>query len=49
MINNYRSDKYYGAKARMHVYDKAVALVGVRGADAFAKTKAFKTLVKDFT
>jgi hypothetical protein len=49
MINNYGSDKSLGAKARMYVYDKAVNLVGVKGADAFAKTKAFKTLVKDFT
>jgi hypothetical protein len=49
MINNYGSQKSHGARARMYVYDKAVNLVGVRGADAFAKTKAFKTLVKDFT
>jgi hypothetical protein len=49
MINNYGSQKSHGARARMYVYDKAVNLVGVRGADAFSKTKAFKTLVKDFT
>jgi len=49
MINNYGSDKSLGAKARMYVYNKAVNLVGVSGADAFTKTKAFKTLVKDFT
>ena len=50
MINNYGygPDKSFGAKARMAVYNKAVTLVGVKGADAFAKTKAFKTLVKDF-
>lgn len=38
-----------GAKARMYIYDKAVNLIGVKGADAFSKTKAFDGLVKDFT
>jgi hypothetical protein len=38
-----------GAKARMAVYNKAVNLIGVKGADAFSKTKAYKDIVKDFT
>jgi len=33
----------------MYVYNRAVSLLGVKGADAFAKTKIFKQLVKDFT
>jgi hypothetical protein len=39
----------HGAKARMYIYNKAVNLIGVKGADAFSKTKAFDGLVKDFT
>lgn len=38
-----------GNKARKKVYDRAVALFGVKCADAFAKTKEFKDLVKDLT
>jgi hypothetical protein len=49
MINTSSGSRELGAKARMHVYNKAVNLIGVKGADAFSKTKAFKTLVKDFT
>jgi hypothetical protein len=33
----------------MYIYNKAVNLIGVKGADAFSKTKAFDGLVKDFT
>lgn len=39
----------YGKGARMEVYNRAVTRIGVKGADAFAKTKGFKDLVKDFT
>jgi hypothetical protein len=38
-----------GNKAKMYVYNRAVSRLGVKCADAFANTKAFKTLVKDFT
>jgi hypothetical protein len=49
MISTSSGSRALGAKARMAVYNKAVALIGVKGADAFTKTKAFKGLVKDFT
>jgi hypothetical protein len=50
MINtSWRGSRILGAKATMAVYNKAVALIGVKGADAFSKTKAYKTLVKDLT
>jgi hypothetical protein len=39
----------YGNKAKEYVYNKAVNLIGKKGADAFSKTKEFKDLVKDFT
>lgn len=34
--------------AKMYVYNRVVVLLGVKGADAFAKTKIFKDLVKDY-
>ena len=40
-------DRNYDAK--MYVYDRAVVRLGVKGADAFAKTKVFKQLVSDFS
>ena len=43
------STRTMGNKAKMYVYNRAVSLLGVKGADAFAKTKIFKQLVKDFT
>ena len=43
------STRTMGDKARMYVYNRAVSKIGVNGADAFAKTKVFKQLVKDFT
>jgi hypothetical protein len=43
------STRTMGDKARMYVYNRAVSKIGVKGADAFAKTKVFKQLVKDFT
>ena len=43
------SSRNFGNKARMYVYDRAVGRLGVKGADAFAKTKIYKDLVKDFT
>lgn len=43
------STRTMGDKARMYVYNRAVSKIGVKGADAFAKTKGFKQLVKDFT
>jgi hypothetical protein len=49
MINTSSGSRDLGAKARMAVYNKAVNLIGVKGADAFSKTKAYKDLVKDFT
>ena len=42
------SNKQFGKGARMYVYDRAVGKIGVKGADAFAKTKEFKKLVKEF-
>jgi len=42
------SNKQLGKDARMYVYNRAVSKIGVKGADAFAKTKEFKKLVKDF-
>jgi len=42
------TNKQLGSKARMYVYNRAVGKIGVAGADAFAKTKVFKNLVKDF-
>jgi hypothetical protein len=49
MITTSSGSRELGTKARMHIYNKAVNLIGVKGADAFAKTKAFNGLVKDFT
>jgi hypothetical protein len=49
MINTSSGSRDLGAKARMAVYNKAVNLIGVKGADAFSKTKAYKDIVKDFT
>jgi len=49
MITTSSGSRELGAKARMAVYNKAVNLIGVKGADAFSKTKAFKGLVKDFS
>jgi hypothetical protein len=43
------STRTMGNKAKMYVYNRAVSRLGVKCADAFAKTKAFKQLVKDFT
>jgi hypothetical protein len=43
------STRTMGDNARMYVYNRAVSRLGVKGADAFAKTKVFKQLVKDFT
>jgi hypothetical protein len=37
-----------GKDPRKYVYDRAVGIVGVKGADAFAKTNAFKRTVKEF-
>lgn len=42
------SNKQFGNNARMYVYNRAVSKIGVKGADAFAKTKEFDKLVKDF-
>jgi len=42
------TNKQLGSKARMYVYNRAVTKIGVAGADAFAKKKVFKDLVKDF-
>lgn len=42
------TDKSFGEKASLYVYNKAVAFFGVKCADAFSKTKAFKALIKDF-
>lgn len=39
----------YGKGARMEVYNRVVTRIGVKGADAFVKTKAYKNLIKDFT
>ena len=39
-------DRNYDAK--MYVYDRAVVRLGVKGADAFAKTKVFRDLVKGY-
>jgi hypothetical protein len=43
-----RSTEQFGKKSRKYVYDRAIGLIGVKGADLFAKTKAFEKLVKDF-
>ena len=43
------SSQNFGNKARMYVYNRAVGRLGVKGAYAFAKTKIYKDLVKDFT
>ena len=43
------STRNMGDNARMYVYNRAISRLGVKGADAFAKTKVFKQLVKDFT
>jgi hypothetical protein len=34
---------------KMYVYNRVVVLLGVKGADAFAKTKIFRDLVKDYS
>jgi hypothetical protein len=43
------STRTMGNKAKMYVYNRVVSRLGVKCADAFAKTKVFKQLVKDFT
>jgi hypothetical protein len=42
------SSKQFGKRSREYVYNRAATMIGVKGADAFAKTKEFKKLVKDF-
>jgi hypothetical protein len=48
IINNLATGDQQDDNAKMYVYDRAVVRIGVKGADAFAKTNVFKQLVRDF-
>jgi hypothetical protein len=47
-FGNLPKPQKFREKSRKYVYDRAVGIIGVKGADAFGKTKAFEKLVKDF-